>query len=228
MGSQLRILSANLYCGNADPDALAEVVNRFEPDVLAVQELGPRQAEMLASLLPCGELEPDDSYNGMGIAARWPVRTTRIPLGERDAHVAHLHPDDWPALSHAFEVVNVHITAPHSYPFWVQPFRRRRQLDGVLSHIAADPDRSRAVVGDFNATPLWPVYRRFAACLTDVVREHARAQGTRPRPTWPHGFAVPLIRIDHCFSSDLSAEHVETFQVPGSDHLALGVSLALE
>ena len=59
MGSSLRILSANLASGGADPEAFAELVRRCEPDVVAVQELAPNQADALARLLPHGELSPN-------------------------------------------------------------------------------------------------------------------------------------------------------------------------
>jgi endonuclease/exonuclease/phosphatase family metal-dependent hydrolase len=228
VGVHLRILSANLYRGRADPEAFAALVRDFGADVVAVQELGPSQAEALADVLPHGLLEPDEGYSGMGIAARRPAATTRVPRVERNARVARLEPCDWPELPRGVEIVNVHITAPHEYPFWLQPFRRRTQLEAVLSHVAGNPELPRAVVGDFNATPLWPVYRRFAVHLEDVVRNYARARGERPGRTWPRVPGGPLIRIDHCFASGLSAEHVETFVVPGSDHLALGVDLSVD
>ena len=227
MGTPLRILSANLQNGGARPEAFAELVETCGPDAVVVQELAPEQADALARVLPYGELAPDRTHSGMGIALRRPARLTRLPLFHRTAHLAALEPTDWPELSRPVEIVNVHIAAPHCHPFWAQPWRRLLQVQALLTHVEADPDRARAVVGDFNATPIWPVYRRLARRLEDLALTHARARGTRPGRTWPRWRGAPLLRIDHCFGSGLVVEGFEVVDLPGSDHYALVVDTTL-
>jgi len=227
MGTPLRILSANLQNGGARPEAFAELVETCGPDAVVVQELAPEQADALARVLPHGELAPDRTHTGMGIALRRPARLARLPLAHRSAHLAALEPADWPELSRPVEIVNVHILAPHCHPAWAQPWRRRRQLQALLAHVEADPERARAVVGDFNATPIWPVYRRLARSLEDLALAHARARGTRPARTWPRWRGAPLLRIDHCFGSGLVVESFEVVDLPGSDHYAIVVDTTL-
>lgn len=231
MGGVLRVISANLWSGRAEPEAFAEQVQTLRADVVCAQELAPEQAEVLSQVLPHGRLEPRDDCLGMGIALRAPAAMGRIPLRFRDARVALLDPKDWSGLSRPCEIVNVHMAAPIMWPVHRQPGVRRAQLRGLFEHLDAAPARRRAVVGDFNATPVWPVYRRMARRLTDVVCDHARASGARPRRTWPHWPPLPrlqLLRIDHCFAQDLTAEDVEVLPVRGSDHHALRVDFALE
>lgn len=225
MGRPLRILTANLYNGRADPSALAELVQAHAPDVVAVQELAPEQAEALAAVLPHGVLEPATDYTGMGIALRAPAGLHRLPLAYRDARVALLDPAAWPGLEQPVEIVNVHFAAPTAQPFWRQPGVRRRQLQGLLAHLDADPGRARAVVGDFNATPLWPVYRGVASRLEDLARAHALGTGRRPRRTWPSWSLRPLLRIDHCFGRGLDVHGLRVLAIPGSDHRGLLVDL---
>jgi len=227
VGSPLRILSANLQNGGAQPEAFAELVETCGPDAVIVQELAPEQADALARVLPHGALAPDRTHTGMGIALRRPARLSRLSLVHREAQLAELDPADWSQLSQAVEIVNVHISAPHCHPVWAQPWRRRRQLQALLAHVAADPDRARAVVGDFNATPIWPVYRRLARQLEDLALTHARARGTRPARTWPRWLGVPLLRIDHCFGAGLVVESCDVVDLPGSDHYALVVDATL-
>ena len=76
----LRLISANLRCGRADAEAFAELVERERAAVVAVQELGPRQAEALAALLPHGKLEPTPDGVGMGVALRRPGAVERLAL----------------------------------------------------------------------------------------------------------------------------------------------------
>ena len=54
----LRILTQNLYNGRADPEGLRRALNRYEPDVVAVQELSPNAASVLQSWGDDGLLDP--------------------------------------------------------------------------------------------------------------------------------------------------------------------------
>ncbi|ETX09024.1 MAG: hypothetical protein ETSY2_01935, partial [Candidatus Entotheonella gemina] len=134
-----------------------------------------------------------------------------------------LSPAHWPQLRTPIEIVNVHIMAPHKLPYARSLAMRRGQLSGLLNVLAQEPGIPRAILGDFNAAPLWPLYRRLASRFTDAAVAVARGHG-KPRPTWPHLPALGLkglIRIDHCFLSHLSALHVQVVPIPGSDHLGL-------
>lgn len=227
MNDRLRLFSANLWAGAADPAALARQLQELEVDVCAVQELAPEQARAIASVLPHGKLEPDPDHHGGGIALRYPgvVRNLNLPL--RDGRVVELEPEGWPQLDHPVEVMNLHIQAPHAFPFWRALATRRGQLERVLAYLDGRPQASRVVVGDFNATPLWPVYRHLAQRLRDAGLLHASAQGSRPRATWgPSPRSPRLLRIDHAFVAGLQVEHFEVLTVAGSDHSGLLVELA--
>jgi vancomycin resistance protein VanJ len=217
--SRLRILSANLANGLADPDAFAELVEAVEPDVVAVQELSPAQAEALARVLPFGKLDPSRDHHGMGMALRAPgsVRPLRLPY--RSAFVAELagRGDDEPV-----EVLNVHLAAPHVRPVIQRVRDRRGQLRDILAHLDATPRRQRVLAGDLNATPLWPAYRRLRARFDDAAVEAARRIGRRPGRTWgPWAGSVRLLRIDHVLVRGLVATDSRVLPIRGSDHSAL-------
>jgi len=108
-------MSANLWNGRADPALVAELAASEDVDILAVQELGTRQAEAIREVLPYGVLHPlDRSHHGMGIALRRPGRMDRLRLPYRDAHRARLDPRDWQGLDSRLEILNVHITREES------------------------------------------------------------------------------------------------------------------
>ena len=220
-------MSANLANGGADPEAFAQLVRVIEPDVVAVQELAPEQAEALRRVLPFGRLEPARDHSGMGIALRWPGTARRLLLPYRPAWVAELPPGEGSSGAEAIEIVNVHIAAPHGLPFWRALGRRHGQLQGLEAYLDTAPRRRRAVVGDLNATPLWPVYRRLAARFTDAATEAARWNGGHLRATWgPWAGSPRLLRIDHVFVSWLAVHSLRVAPIEGSDHSALVVDLS--
>jgi endonuclease/exonuclease/phosphatase (EEP) superfamily protein YafD len=225
--SPIRILTANLCSGGADAAALAAIIEELRVDVACVQELGPRLAESLAKILPAGKLAPNAINRGLGIACRREAAVEAFPLPARDGWVARLAPEHWNQLTEPIEIVNVHISGPHTWPYFPRLHTRRSQLAGLLCFLDARPHVPRAILGDFNSSPIWPVYRRLAARLTDSVVAH-RGRGARRSPTWPHVPAIGLaglIRIDHCFVSKLTAVDTRVVAIPGSDHLGLCVDV---
>ena len=104
-----------------------------------------------------------------------------------------------------------------TFPWWRAIDRRRRQLADLLPRL--DTGDGLVVVGDFNATPRWPVYRPLADQLGDGPVESGAAA-----PTWSwHGVGPPLLRIDHALTRGVTTLRSETHRIPGSDHRALVV-----
>ncbi len=226
MGGRIRVLTANVWNGKADPAGLAEVVERLEVDVVAAQELAPAQACALEALLPHGRLEPATDFNGAGIALRRPARLARVSLSYRDAHAAVLEPVDWPELRSPVEILGVHIMGAHVWPYWTKNRIRRAMLRALLAYLDASPDARRLLVGDLNATPLFGVYRQIARRLDDAAAQVARREGRRPEPTWGPGPDAPrLLRIDHAFVAGLQVDAVRTVDL-GADHSGLVVDIS--
>ena len=226
----LRILSANLRQDGADPVALAEMLEALDIDVLCVQELGTRLAEAIARALPEGALGPDLDCQGLGIACRRPAEVQRFSLPGRDGFAARLSPAHWSQLSRPVEILNVHIFAPQTWPYFPRVHTRRRQVEELLAFIDGAKPLPRAVVGDFNATPLWPAYRRIAARMRHSVTAHASGAFARHR-TWPYVPALGIagwIGIDHCFLTGLVARDLRVVPLRGSDHLGLCIDVAPE
>ena len=225
----LRVVSANLWNGRADPRAFAELVSALEADVVAVQELSFAQADALGRVLPHGLLEPSSDYMGMGIALRRAAAVRRIPLPCRDARVIDIELLDGLETTRPIEIINVHVQAPHSPISWQTVRRRAGQLRGLMRHLHDSPERPRVLVGDLNATPRWPFYRRLAAIMSDAAIVVARREGRRPEPTWAPRPGLPrLLRIDHAFVSRLAVRNFRVVSVEGGDHSAIVVDLSSE
>jgi len=115
LGQSLRILSANLMNGGADPDAFANMVAALDVDLLAVQEVGCDQAAPLAELFEYGEIDPDHNYVGMGLLSRYPVALERIEMTWGFGQTVRLEAGDSNELSEPVEITNIHVAAPHMY-----------------------------------------------------------------------------------------------------------------
>jgi endonuclease/exonuclease/phosphatase family metal-dependent hydrolase len=225
MTEHIRILTANLLNGTAPAERFAEQLRALRVDVAALQEMGPEQAAAVAEVLPHGKLEPGLDHNGMGIALGRPAEVSRLPLRRRDGRVARLEASDWGAHG-PLEIVNVHIQAPHNGMPWTTWSLRRAQVSGLAAYLAEAPCPRRVVVGDFNATPLWPAYRRLVRQVPDETLRHARSRGRRPARTWgPLPGGPCLLRIDHVLAEGVTATHVETVAIEGSDHRGVLVDL---
>jgi len=224
---RFRIVSANLWNGAADPEGFADLVASLGADVVATQEMAPEQADALARVLPHGALEPARDFMGMGIALRLPGRVRRLGLPVRDARVAEVHwIGPWGAPLE-LEILNVHVLAPHSPPSWAQMRHRRGQLRGLVRHLEASPRRPRVLVGDLNATPLWPLYRRLTAHLSDAARSAARHHGRPVQRTWgPWPRGPRLLRIDHALVHGVGVADFQVVPIAGGDHSAIVVDLA--
>lgn len=139
MGQSLRILSANLMNGGADPDAFANLVTSLAVDVLAVQEVSYEQAGPLAELFDHGEIDPNHDYIGMGLLCRYPVTLERIAMTWGFAQTVRLEVGDGHQLNEPVEITNLHVAAPHMHSPGLGLYlrwRQARELDAYL--VAAD------------------------------------------------------------------------------------------
>ena len=209
-----RLLTANLFSANPVPAEIGPIIDRLEPDVVAVQELNPTAAEAIASRLPHGRLDPSADFKGMGLAARKPLTVERFPLPHRAALVARGDVTLW----------CVHLANPVDRP---PPWKDRRQQVRMIKQQVDGLDGPVLVAGDLNATPTWPAYRRLTEHLDDGVAEWAERNGRKPERTWNYrpGWK-PLLRIDHVLVRDLKVNNSFTVEVPGSDHRGLVVDVS--
>jgi len=241
VGQKLRVLSANLWNGRADARAFADLVAAMDVDIVAVQECAPDQAEALSEVMPHGLLHPAYQNMGMGLVLKRPCEVHALELSYRAAYRVRLDPADWPGLTRPAEVLNVHFAAPHVYrpvrglsvrPSQMRDFLAHLEIGASAQHPAdAEPEApQRIVVGDFNATPIWPLYWRMSSQFTDAALVVARQTGRRAQRTWGPWYGAPrLLRIDHGFvTKGMRVDEFLAVPVVGSDHSAIVMDVLLD
>jgi len=217
----IRVLTANLSEGSADPQSLAGIA-REHADILVFEELTPELADRLSSsgvdaVFPFRMIEPKPAAGGVGIWSRFPItRADRIGgyrLGMVGAAVAV------PGSAAAVMVVATHLAGP-----WPQPIDGWRheidQLPETLQRLSVDAGSGAVIVaGDFNATMDMKPFRRL---LSDGYRDAAEQSGAGLVATYPADSAIPpLIGIDHILTLNSTARDARRVRIPGSDHLGV-------
>lgn len=226
--ARLRVLTMNLLYGRADAEMLAELVLARRIDVVALQELGNEQARRIATLLPHGKLVPNEEGSGSGIALRGESQVQCLSLGGRSVWVARLDPAHWPELGRPLEVIAAHLTSPLEGSLRGARTLRRQQVEGMEAYLRRAGPLPRILLGDLNATPVWPLYRRLATLFEDAAVTVARRHGRWPVRTWgPTSGSPRLLRIDHVLVDGVRPERLDVIRVPGSDHSAVVCELAI-
>ncbi len=221
----VRVLTANLLHDHVDAAAFGEILDRLSPDVVAAQELGAAAGKELARRYPHRLLRTASGSSGMGLALRHEGAVGELEVGGIPALHTRLHPEAWPKLDEPVELVSVHLANPVDWPPWTMARLRGRQVTCLEQHL--EGAERALVVGDCNATPAWPAYRRIARFLDDGVTTWARTAGTRSRRTWgPVPGGPKLLRIDHAFVRGLEVTDARRVSIPGSDHAGVFVEVA--
>ena len=215
----IRILTANLYNGRARPAAFAAALDEVQPDVVAVQELSENAAAVLGEWGMSRLLDPNSCKTGMGLAVRAEATFDRLDFPHRDPVRARFDGARWGFRD--IEVVAAHLVNPISRP-WKLSRTRRVAEAAAIERVLGDPADTRVVVGDFNSSPIWPLYRQIAANATDAAVAAGTAQATWGYFSW----SPAMLRIDHAFVQGAVPLATRPVRIAGSDHRALVVDLA--
>ena len=217
----LTVLSTNVYLGGADPAAVLSLLDRYDADVLSVQELTPSFAAKLraagiATRLPHSVLMPSIRGRGSGLYARFPL--TALP---HQTHFRFRMPRAAMTMpgGRRLRLVAVHPMPPNmSFDEW------HGALRSLPSPGAGSP---WLLIGDFNATFDQDEFRDL---VDSGYRDAGDATGEGLEPTWPgdEGYPLGLITIDHVLADDrIGVADYGVDDLPGSDHRAVHAQLVL-
>ncbi len=216
----VKVLFANVKRDNGNHRALITEIARLDPDVVVVAEATRAWADALAKLSPLYPhmiAAPRDHAFGMVLLSRLPL------IGDENEQIVALPtPPDWqtePPVMILTEVATeagpVAIAGLHPYPPLVASFYglRNAQLD-AMAQLIAHEERPVIAIGDLNATPWSPTFRRFL--------DRTALEGPNILPTWPAALGPAGLAIDHILlSRSLDFQSIERGSEIGSDHRPL-------
>jgi endonuclease/exonuclease/phosphatase family metal-dependent hydrolase len=224
-GPELRVMTVNLYLGEAEAEAVVQLVRDERVNLLSLQELTPREVRALRRaglerLLPERAVVAAPGSSGAGLFSRWPLERLGLVPGS-----ARLLPMPRARLrvpgAGSVEVVDVHPPSPVGSKE-VSDWSR-----ALGSLPPADPDGAvRILLGDFNATLDHQVLRDV---LDEGYVDAADTVGKALTPTWRRGGLLPpTVTIDHVLvDRRVRVRDVGIHEMPGSDHRAVTADLVL-
>lgn len=209
---QARIVTHNVWVGNADPAETLLTILDAHPDIVALQEAGGNFRTMLPALeraFPYSTFCPPRCT--AVIFSRWPIGKSDYRLKDAEGRPfgppvvwARIEPPGMPP----FVLGTLHY--PHPRPYWRQG-RMRQELADAVRRIDA---RDLVIAGDMNLTPWASAMRAQDEALAPMTRM------TRALPSWPR--PLPVLPIDHLYAGP-GWGLVEAGRLPatGSDHYPL-------
>jgi endonuclease/exonuclease/phosphatase (EEP) superfamily protein YafD len=229
-GETVRIFTANLRDGDAEPAALAAAIRQARPDIISLQEAGPRNVAALraAGILRTYPFREQNSAEGLLSN----ITLSRWPLVARHDDFAVTH--RWPSLrvvGKGIEFYDFHSRSPTT-PGRVAEWKLAlASLPGAVSgggeRVAGPGDRRaplRVIAGDFNATI---DHRAFRALLARGYVDAGSVTGNGLDWTWSIGRLTRLV-IDHVLTPpSVAVTSYRVVDLPGSDHNAVIVGLRL-
>ena len=218
--TQLELISANLWFRNAEHGRVVAWLAREAADVVFLMEVTGewRQAlEALAPHYPHRHHATGARGRGVMVLSRWPLSDPVLPdpgRGEGRAMFVTVTRDGAPlrlALMHA------------SWPFGPELSRARGgDLEALAGEARAAAGRPLVVLGDLNVTAQSPHFRRLLS--GGALRDAGAGRGWQP--TWPVGFPLLGIRIDHALvNAGVRVREYRRGPAIGSDHWPLKVGI---
>lgn len=214
-----RVMTFNVYKGQADPQAIVNLVSDQRVEVLALQETTDDFVKRLEQAgiehyLPYSQVSSSDGVFGNGL---WSATPLTEPADDDVKSSASFMPGGTVDLGgNQIRFVSVHTTAPvpGHWRKW------KRSLD-ELGLMRGHTDVRYIFMGDFNATYDHTPFREF---LGDRFQDATRESGHGFTFSWPtNRTGIPMFAgIDHVvLDQGMTAGQCKVVQVEGSDHAAL-------
>jgi endonuclease/exonuclease/phosphatase (EEP) superfamily protein YafD len=226
-GPVLRLMSLNLLYTSRHAEAVFRQVDRIQPDVLLLQEVGTFWAGAVSALRASFphrvELPRVSSWphaHGVLLLSRHPIlEADQQTLGGPSIRLAAAR---LAIGDHALWVASVHAAKPNG--------RARLALQqSQLEQLAAWVDARAGPVllgGDLNATPYAPQLGRLLAA-TGMTLDQQVSPAQAFTSTFPAALPVLGLKLDHILVRGMTIRRAWTLPPAGSDHRAVVADVAL-
>jgi endonuclease/exonuclease/phosphatase (EEP) superfamily protein YafD len=215
---EIKLFQLNAYEGNSKPQAVLVLIQRHDPDIITLQEVGGRTRMIVDTLSERYPTRIICQYRGVGDVAV----LSRLPkaAGQSEGCVQR-EGLAWLRV----EIEGRPITFASLHLSWPYPYRQHEQIDILRPHFES-LKAPIVIAGDFNAAPWSNAVARIAEAASVGHVSGIRLTWGKPIPS--SGPAIKLLPIDHVLmSSELAPAKMLTGRNVGSDHWPLIATFAL-
>jgi endonuclease/exonuclease/phosphatase (EEP) superfamily protein YafD len=206
--SGVRLLSANVYELNREPQAAAAALASSDADIVVAVEPPPGFGRVFASSDPSRTYAIEDTKSV--IHSRFPIESAPIPSSLPPSRLtrAIVQGPAGPFVLYAVHAFN---------PAYESTFTQQLTFVARLRHAALGETMPVVIAGDFNMSDRQQGYRDMTSSFRDADRAGWAAD------TYDHGiWRALLLRIDYVFiEPSWCAADAHRVDVPGSDHEAV-------
>ena len=221
-GRTFRAVLANLNTSNHAHGKLEKFIRSIDPDFMVLLEVNQAwmtELQKLTAMYPYSRARPRDDNFGIALLSRIPFR---------NAEIRHIGRAGVPSVVAQFTVDDqlLNVIGTHTLPPVGRAYSayRNQQLT-VLADLVAVQQGPVMVLGDLNTTSWSPF---FGDLIHKTALKDSRI-GFGVQPTWPAGFPLFWVPIDHCLvSSGVVIHKRKTGPNIGSDHYPVIVDFSVE
>ncbi len=220
---RIRLMTANVYFENPDYTGIADEIKDVDPDILFLQEYGPRTEVALAeagvaSAYPYTKIAYENAYFGTAMYSKLPLSDATVEYaGGRPYIRATIEIEGMKVV-----LYDLHPTSPG-----IGATAATNWNLGWKTIVAALRDEQAMAIaaGDFNMDQHHRWYRELKNIgLVSAHEERGRGNAT----SWPKGRRLPPIRIDQVFHTPgIVGLDIHEGIGAGSDHRPVIADLAI-
>lgn len=215
----LKCLQLNVLSKNTSYDLVAALVKKYDPDVIALEEMTAVWCQELKTRLkdhPYALLKPRPDNFGAAIFSKTP-----LDKGDSQVYSQAGLPTLLASVEYEAQPVTIVCTHPLA-PASQQNFLYQNEQLKNMAQARPGWGKSVVLMGDLN-TNSWA--QKFNDFLKEAdLRDSRTSFGVQA--SWPYPLPVLLIPLDHCLHSpDLETLHRQVCQPVGSDHYPVYIEL---
>lgn len=219
---KLRVMAINVQAENNQRTRLLKLVQDLNPDFLALFEVDKSWlgfAEILTHQFEYSRVDAIEGHFGSALFSRYPMNQTELMRFGSISHyaiVAKIIVNDQP-----FHIISAHVLAPTQRGYFLM---RNEQLNN-LARAARSIEGPVMLIGDLNLSP-WSPY--FHDLIEMAILKDSR-KGFGIQATWPVGFPLFRIPIDHCLvSQSIQIHNWKRSEDIGGDHFPIVVDFSFD
>lgn len=214
-----RAMLMNILASNGNAERVLAAIKAADPDLLLLEEVTPKWAKKLASLdYPYRVADVRDDCFGIMLLSRYPLSNTNV-IFVGTAGVPTLTADVYLPQG------EISLIGTHPLPPFNAEYSRHRNAQlAALPEVVSWQKNPVLLIGDLNSSP-WSFY--FKRLLKQSGLKNSM-QGFGFQPSWPAGFRLMRIPIDHVLhDEDIVIHNRAVGGNVGSDHLPVIVDFTV-